>query len=219
MIKKFFLSICLIFGIFCFHSQQDVINALYFKNSTPSYAKSISDFPKEIIGCYYKNKDSLIELCITKDSIYSSFSIVFNISKKEMNSKKYSIIDSLIYGIKKDTGVPFKKINDTIYAFLKQTDLFFKINAENELKKYEDKYYLSEFIHEKYYTILEISKTEKNLVIKSYDPELDDFPSKFLNLKILNLNNQKIHVADPSAENWKKFIDNNGFNENIIYNQ
>jgi hypothetical protein len=215
--RTLLLTIQILFG-FCTYAQ-DQITALYFKTPPPSHIKPSLNFPKDVQGCYYKDNDSLIQICIKSDSIYSSFSLVFTIPNSDMIDKKYEVKDSLIYGIKKNTGIPFKVINDTSYAFLKQTDLFFKISDKNILKIYQEKYYISEMKFDKFYSVLELSKQDKKFSIKEYDPEKEKFPTEFLNLEKSTIKNVEIHLANPSENNWINFLKNKGFNEETLYHQ
>ena len=218
MIKWIFLLQCTMASSYLIYGQE-LIHTLYFENPSPQHIVSSTNFPKDIQGCYYKNNDSLIQICVTKDSIYTSFSLVFTIPKKEIKKGRYEIRDSLVYGIKKGTGLSFKEINDTIFAFLKQTDLFFKFNEKSILKIDSNRYYLNELINEKYYSVLEISKNEGQFEVKEYDPQKKKFPSVYLQTKERNFQNQKIHLANPSKKNWNSFIENNGFNEQTLYHQ
>ena len=213
MIKKVFVIIYLTLSVLCCFAQKETIESLYFKIPQPELTESSDKFPKKIVGCYYKDLDSLIEICISEDSIYSTFSLVFNIPKKNFIKEKYTIKDSLVYGIKKDIGVPFIEINDTIYAFLKQSDLFFKITDKNNLKIYNNKYYLNEITFEEYYNIIEVSSEKDSLWIKEIDPSLKSFPSKFLNAEKHNFEGFNFHLANPESENWMDFIKNDGFND------
>ena len=216
---KIFLIIYTTFSFLLCGAQQETIESLYFKIPQPELTESSNKFPKKIVGCYYKDLDSLIEICISEDSIYSNFSLIFNIPKIKLIDKNYIIKDSLVYGIKKDIGVPFKEINDTIYAFLKQSDLFFKITSKNILKIYNNKYYLNEFKFGKYYNIIEFSIEKEAMLIKEIDPELEDFPSRFLNLEKSSFEGFNFHIASPTNENWINFIYNNGFNETTKFHK
>ena len=212
-INKIYLIIYLTFSVFYIIAQQETIESIYFKSPQPEFTDPLIKFPKEIRGCYYKDLDSLIEICISEDSIYSNFSIIFNIPKRNLIDKNYTIKDSLVYGIKKDIGVPFKKFNDTIYAFLKQSDLFFKITDKNKLKIYDNKYYLNEFKFEKHYNVIEISILKDSLWIKEIDPSFKYFPSKFLNPVKHSFDDFDFHLANPKEDDWINFIKNDGFND------
>lgn len=218
MIKWIFLLQCTIASSYFIYGQES-IHTLYFANPSPQHIESSINFPKDIQGCYYKNNDSLIQICVTKDSIYTSFSIVFSIPSNEIKVGKYEIIDSLVYGIKKGIGLLYKEINDTVFAFLKQTDLFFKFNEKSILKIDSNRYYLNELINEKYYSILEISKNENQFEVREYDPQIKDFPIEDLQTVEKNFQNQKIYLANPNKKNWNSFIENNGFNDQTLYHK
>lgn len=215
--KTLLLTIPILFS-FCAIAQ-DKVQALYFKTPPPVHIEPSFSFPKEIQGCYYKNNDSLIQLCVKSDSIYSSFSLVFTITKSDIIDKNYELKDSLIYGIKKNIGIPFKEVDDTVYAFLKQTDLFFKISNNNILKMFQEKCYISEMQSGKFYTVLELSKQEKIFSVKEYDPEKKEFPIQYLSVEKFNHENTNIHLTNPTEINWINFVKNKGFNEETLYHQ
>ena len=104
MIKWFLASQYLL--VACISFYQENIYSLYFKTPQP-FSKEKHTFPDDIQGCYYKDNDSLIQLCISKDSIYSCFTLIFPITKKEITEFKYEKIDTLLFGLKEGEGVPF----------------------------------------------------------------------------------------------------------------
>ena len=100
MNKKIIILIYFLIEVINFSAQNDTIVNLFFKEPQPETVEFSYYFPENLKGCYLKKVDSLVEMCISKDSIYTSFSIIINISQEDFTQKKYSIKDSLIYGIK-----------------------------------------------------------------------------------------------------------------------
>ena len=88
MIKWLLISLCLLATCISSYSQEN-INSLYFETPQPITKEKLDSFPDKIQGCYYKENDSLIQLCISDDSIYTSFTLVFPISNRELNELKY----------------------------------------------------------------------------------------------------------------------------------
>ena len=103
---------------YSFYGQAD-FSSFYFEKPQPVYTSPIFEIQDSFLGSYYKENDSLIRVVIEKDSIYTEFGILFIISPKELKkNKNISIKDSLIQGIQPSKGIPFKIIEDTIYAVL-----------------------------------------------------------------------------------------------------
>ena len=216
MIKWLLISLCLFVTCILSYGQEN-INSIYFETPQPITKEKLDSFPDKIQGCYYKDNDSLIQLCISDDSIYTSFTLVFPIPNRDLTELKYEKIDSLLYGLKEEKGIPYIEVNDTVYAYLKQTNIFFKMSTKNILKKETDKYYLNEKLENNYYNIIELFFTEKKLTMAECDPDRSNFPYANLNLK--EIKKDAIHLARPDEKNWGEFIKNNGFNDQTKYHQ
>ncbi len=217
MNKKIIILIYFLIEVINFSAQNDTIVNLFFKEPQPNNIEFSYFFPENLKGCYLKKVDSLVEMCISKDSIYTSFSIIINISQEDFFQKKYSIKDSLIYGIKNNAGLPFKKFNDTIYALLKQTELFFKIDERNKLKIQNNKLYLNEQILGKFYKILELSFVNQSLIIKESNHEMENYPIEMLNVSKSQIDNLEFHLAEINFDDWFDFVNQNGFNDSTEY--
>jgi hypothetical protein len=63
---------------------QDSFNSFYFKEPQPVDNKLTKKFPKKIQGSYFKSNDSVVQIVIEADSIYTSFAIVMPISNLEL---------------------------------------------------------------------------------------------------------------------------------------
>ena len=198
---------------------QDSFNSFYFKEPQPVDNKLTKKFPKKIQGSYFKSNDSVVQIVIEADSIYTSFAIVMPISNLELKkSSAFHKKDSLLYGIKKDVGIPYKVFDDTTYAFLIQKDLFFKIDSVNVLKKLGDDYFINELKSNGYYSTTRIHKKDSILNIYEIDPSTEDFPIKslkyFTNKKINEINT---YIAFPPNKEFKDFIDQSGFIDTTKY--
>lgn len=216
MIKWLLISLSLLATCILSYSQEN-INSLYFETPLPITKEKLDSFPDEIQGCYYKDNDSLIQLCISHDSIYTSFTLVFPIANRDLTELKYEKIDTLLFGLKGEKGIPYIEVNDTVYAYLKQTNLFFKISTKNIAKKEANKYYLNEKLENNFFNIIELFFTENKLIMAECDPDGSNFPYANLNLK--EIKKDAIHLARPDEKNWKDFIKKNGFNDQTKYHQ
>ena len=198
---------------------QETFSSFYFKEPQPVDNKSTKKFPKKIQGAYYKHNDSIIQLVIDSDSMYTSFAIVMPISNKEIKkTSSFFKKDSLFFGIKKDLGIPYKEINDTTYAFLVQRDLFFKIDSINVLKKLGDDYFINERKANGYYSTTRIHKRDSTLEIYEIDPSTKNFPIKALKyFSTEKINEINTYIAFPPNKEFKEFIDLSGFIDTTRY--
>jgi hypothetical protein len=200
-------------------TSQESFNSFYFKEPQPVDNKFTKKFPKKIQGSYFKLNDSIVQIVIEQDSIYTSFAIVMPISNKEIKkSSTFFKKDSLFYGIKKDLGIPYKEINDTTYAFLIQKDLFFKIDSNNVLKKLGDDYFINELKSNGYYSTTRIHKSDSILEIYEIDPSSKNFPIKALKyFTTKKVNEINTYIAFPPNKEFKDFIDLSGFVDTTKY--
>mgnify|MGYP001268378969 CR=1 FL=1 len=222
--KKFIMKKWIIVMLFLWISISSIIgqesfNSFYFKEPQPVDNKSSKKFPKKIQGSYFKHNDSIVQIIIEPESIYTTFAIVMPISNKEVQkSHNFYTKDSLFYGIKENEGIPYKELNDTTYAFLIQKDLLFKIDSINVLKKFGDDYFINERKSNGYYSTTRIHKNDTLLEIYEIDPSAKDFPIKalkyFSSEKIDDINTL---IAFPTNEDFKNFIDLNGFVDTTKY--
>ena len=198
---------------------QDSFNSLYFKEPHPVDNKLTKKFPKKIQGSYFKLNDSIVQIVIDSDSIYTSFAIVMPLSNKEVKkSPNFYKKDSLFYGIKKKEGIPYKELNDTTYAFLIQKDLFFKIDSVNVLKKLGDDYFINELKSNGYYSTTRIHKRDTILEIYEIDPSSENFPIKALKyFSSEKINDINTYIAFPPNKEFKDFIDLSGFVDTTKY--
>jgi len=217
MFKWFFILQCSLFSTY-FISGQENINSIYFKNLQPDNNAIIGEFPDTLLGCYYKNKDSLVQLCITKDSIYTTYTIIVPVTNNEMKENNYfTKFDSLLFGMHKKKGLPYKSINDTLYVFLKQSDLFFKINDENQIKYHNDLLFLNELTPYNNYIVLLLSKTKQHLYLHECDPQYPLSPINQVNVSKKTINGQESYIANPNLEQLEKFINKHGFSDTLKF--
>lgn len=198
---------------------QESFNSFYFKEPQPVDNKSSKKFPKKIQGSYYKLNDSIVQIVIAPDSIYTLFAITMPLSNIEIKkSSHFFKKDSLFFGIKQNEGIPYKELNDTTYAFLIQKDLFFKIDSLNILKKFGDDYFINERKSNGYYSTTRIHKKDSILEIYEIDPSVKDFPIKALKyFSSEKINEINTFIAYPPNKEFKDFIDLNGFVDTTKY--
>ena len=215
MFKWFFILQCSLFSTYSIYGQEN-INSIYFKTLQPDNNSVIEKFPDTLIGCYYKNNDSLIQLCITEDSIYTTYTIIVPVSKNEIKGNNYSTkFDSLLFGMHKNKGLPYKIINDTLYVFLKQTDLFFEINDNNHIKYNNNLLFLNELTPYNNYIVLLLSKTKQHLYLYECDPLVS--PIDQVNVNKKTINGQDSYIANPNLEQLENFINKHGFSDTLIF--
>ena len=208
-------------SIFCsyvFYAQDD-FSSFYFKTSQPANTPSVFKIADSFIGSYYKENDSLVRIVIDKDSIYTEFGILFIVSPKELKkSKTLSIKDSLLFGIQGSKGIPFKSINDTIYAVMIQQDLLFKPDSSHILKYENDIYFLNSKNSNNLFNTKLLTIENDTLFLKETD-HLNSFKllQKFEQFNELEQNKIKSYIANPTKKELNLFIKEQGFNEILKY--
>ena len=203
---------------YSFYGQAD-FSSFYFEKSQPEYTPSIFEFQNSFTGSYYKKNDSLIRVIVEKDSIYTEFGILFIISPKEIKkNKNVTIKDSLIHGIQPSRGIPFKIIEDTIYAVLIQQDLLFKPDSNHILKQQDDTYFLNSKNKKGFFSTRLLTFEKDTLMIKEIDHlVVFNLIQEFQILKETQENNMKYYIANPTTSELNLFIKKQGFSELLKY--
>lgn len=203
---------------YSFYGQED-FSSFYFENSQPSNATSIFEIQDSFLGSYYKDNDSLVRVVIEKDSIYTEFGILFIISEEELKkNKSISIENSLVHGIQPSRGIPFKIIEDTIYAVLIQQDLLFKPDSNHILKQQQGNYFLNSKNEKGFFSTTLLSIQKDTLMFKEIDHiEVFSLLKKIKNLKEVEQNNMKTYIANPTTKELNLFIREQGFSDLIKY--
>ena len=202
------------FSSYLFYAQEK-FSSFYFKTSQPTNTPSIFSFSENYTGSYYKENDSLIRIIVEKDSIYSEFGILFTLPKKKLKKNKtFFIEDSLLYGVQANSGIPFKSINDTIYAVMIQQDLLFKPDSIHILKQQNEMYFLNSKSSKNLFSTKLLLLKNDTLIIKEID-HINSFKllKKFQEFDEDDQNNIKTYIANPTKKELELFINEDGFNE------
>ena len=211
---RILLFIISFFSSYLFYGQEK-FSSFYFKTSQPTNTPSIFSFSENYTGSYYKENDSLIRIIVEKDSIYSEFGILFTLPKKKLKKNKtFFIEDSLLYGVQANSGIPFKSINDTIYAVMIQQDLLFKPDSIHILKRQNEMYFLNSKSSKNLFSTKLLRLENDTLIIKEID-HINSFEllKKFQDFDEDDQNNIKTYLANPTKKELELFINKDGFNE------
>ena len=203
--------ICCTYSIYT----QTNINSIYFRFPEGNKYNKQKFIPKNIHGTYFKQHDSLVKLKIISDSITTSHTIIFPIPKKNLLANNISIKNDSVHGIKSSVGLPFKSINDTLYAFLEQFDQFYKSDSNSFCIEFQNSTLLFETLEENLFYVIKLSAVKDTLYVIESDPSL--FDEKIKNkLKIIKLK-EPYYLLDKENENWLNFLNNKGFNDTTFY--
>ena len=212
------ISLLYLLSAYGFYAQADY-SSFYFKTPQPTDTPSIFEIDQSFTGSSYKENDSLIRIVVEKDSIYSEFGILFIVSPKELKKNNSLLIkDSLIFGIQPKKGIPFKKIEDTIYAVLIQQDLLFKPDSNHILKFKNETYFLNTKNENDLFSTTLLNLEKDTLFLKETDHlSVFDLIKKFKMLEESSNKKMKTYIANPSVDELLLFIKQGGFNELIKY--
>ena len=203
--------ICCTYSIY----NQININSIYFRfPESDKYSKQ-KFIPKNIHGTYFKQHDSLVKLKIISDSITTSHTVIFPIPKKNLLANNMSIKNDSVYGIKSSVGLPFKSINDTLYAFLEQFDQFYKSDSNSFCLKFQNSTLLFENLEDNLFYVIKLKAVKDTLYVTESDPSL--FDEKIKNrLKIIQ-QKEPYYLLEKESEDWLYFLKNKGFNDTTLY--
>jgi len=214
------LLLIYIFSTYGFYAQSEA-SSFYFKSPLPSGTDSTLEFNENHYGSFYKADDSLVRIIIDRDSIFSEFVIMLTISPQELKkNKKLKLSDSLLFGIKENKGIPYMMLDDTIYAVMLQYELFFKADNDHILKFKNNHYFLNTKNEKGFYStsILDLKGDTLSLLEIDHYKVMDKI-NRIKNLTQQTIEGVKVYLADPSDEELRDFILNNGFNDRIIYHK
>ena len=206
------------FSTYGFYAQSEP-SSFYFKSPLPSGTDSTLEFNENHLGSFYKADDSLVRVIIDRDSIITEFVIMLTIGPKELKKNKaLKLSDSLLFGVKKNKGIPYMMLDDTVYAVMLQYDLFFKADKEHILKFNDGQYFLNTKNENGYYStsILELNNDTLSLYEIDHYESMDKI-NEIKDLNQQNIEGLKVYLANPTNEELKTLITNKGFNDRTIY--
>jgi len=214
---KYLILLIYIFASYFFYAQENNFD-FYFKTPQPKDVEKIDKIDKSHEGIYYKKNDSLIKIIVTQDSIYIEFGIVLIYTEKEIdNNKKLYLSNSLLFGVVKDHGLSYINSNDTLYSLLLQTETIYKQDNNMELRKLDNKYYLSS--KEKIYYFLRCFNFNANkLIIEDIDNTQNfNLIQKISDVNIVNNKGLSSYILNPTLSEFTNFVNNNGFTDLVEY--
>lgn len=203
--------ICCTYSIYT----QTNINSIYFRFPEGDKYNKQKFIPKNIHGTYFKQHDSLVKLTIISDSITTSHTVIFPIPKKTLLANNMSIKNDSIHGIKSSVGLPFKSINDTLYAFLEQYDQFYKSDSNSFCLEFQNSILLFETLEENLFYVIKLNAVKDTLYVTESDPSL--FNEKLTKgLKIIK-QKEPYYLLEKESEDWLNFFKNKGFNDSTLF--
>ncbi len=198
---------------------QNEITSFYFQESQPKGENLQNKFEPEVCGVYLYEEDTLKKIIVTTDSIYSRFSLITFVTKKELRkSKKYHIEGDKIYGIRKKQGLPYAKRHDTLFVVLVQNDIIFKPSENQELKKQGDLYFLNYKQDNGYYSTEVLAFSDKKAIFYSidHDPVMEQILA-FKDIESKQLDGFKTYLAAPTRSELLSFFNEKGFRDFTTY--
>lgn len=194
--------------------------SFYFSEAQPTTVEITTQFDSTICGKYVLEEDSLTQLYITPDSIYTQQNVLFILTKKDIrkSKKKYHVENNKLYGIVDGQGLPSFVENDTTFAIYKQISNYFTPSKTTPLKKQNKTYYLNEKNEHGYYSTSLLYHFGKGIAVYSLDHELV-LPEirQFRQLDSLELDHFKTYIATPSLKEMNTFVQQKGFKDVVIF--
>ena len=214
---KYLILLIYFFTTYFFYAQENNFD-FHFKNPQPNGIEAVDKIDKSYEGVYYKKNDSLIKIIVTGDSIYIEFGIVLIYTEKEIEqNKKLYLSNSLLFGVVENSGLPYVNSNDTLYSLLLQTETIYKQHNKSELRKLDDKYYLS-YQEKNYYYVRCFNFKANTLKIEDIDNTINlDLIQNIEDINIIKNISQNSYIINPSLSEFTNFVNNDGFTDVVEY--
>lgn len=212
--KYIFLFKFIIYWTCSIYAQKN-INSIYFEYPESNDFTTQKVLPSKFYGDFFKLHDSLINLKLDSNGIFIFHNVVFPIPKEEMKVLQTYIKEDSIYGIKSNKGLPFKSINDTIYALLSQQYPIYSNDSLSSFMVFEDQVFLFNKTTDTLHTVIKLSLHQDTLFLVESDPSIFS-DSIISNVHLINHLNP-YYLLSKSEKKWKTFIKNKGFNDTTLY--
>ena len=212
--KYIFLFKFIIYWACSIYAQKN-INSIYFEYPESNDFTTQKVLPSKFYGDFFKLHDSLINLKLDSNDIFIFHNVVFPIPKDETKLLQTYIMEDSIYGIKSNKGLPFKSINDTIYALLRQQYPIYSNDSLSSFWVFEDQVFLFNKATDTLHTVVNLSLHQDTLFLVESDPSIFS-DSIISNVHLVNHLNP-YYLLSKSEKKWKTFIKNKGFNDTTLY--
>ena len=212
--KHLFLFKFIIYWTCSIYAQNN-INSIYFEYPESNYFTTHKILPSKFYGDFFKLHDSLINLKIDSQDIFIFHNVIFPIPKEEMKQLQTYIQKDSIYGIKSNKGLPFKSINDTIYALLSQQYPLYTNDSLSSFRTFEDEVFLFNKVKDTLHSVVKLSLHKDTLVLVESDPSI--FNDSIISTIYLIKQQSPYYLLSKNEKKWKTFIKNKGFNDTTLY--
>ena len=212
--KHLFLFKFIIYWTCSIYAQNN-INSIYFEYPESNDFTTHKILPSKFYGDFFKLHDSLINLKIDSQDIFIFHNVIFPIPKEEMKQLQTYIQKDSIYGIKSNKGLPFKSINDTIYALLSQQYPLYTNDSLSSFRTFEDEVFLFNKVKDTLPSVVKLSLHKDTLVLVESDPSI--FNDSIISTIYLIKQQSPYYLLSKNEKKWKTFIKNKGFNDTTLY--
>ena len=212
--KQLFLFKFIIYWTCSIYAQNN-INSIYFEYPESNDFTTHKILPSKFYGDFFKLHDSLINLKIDSHDIFIFHNVIFPIPKEEMKQLQTYIQKDSIYGIKSNKGLPFKSINDTIYALLSQQYPIYTNDSLSSFWNFEDEVFLFNKVKDTLHSVIKLSLHKDTLVLVESDPSI--FNDSIISTIYLIKQKNPYYLLSKNEKKWKTFIKNKGFNDSTLY--
>ena len=212
--KHLFLFKFIIYWTCSIYAQNN-INSIYFEYPESNDFTTHKILPSKFYGDFFKLHDSLINLKIDSQDIFIFHNVIFPIPKEEMKQLQTYIQKDSIYGIKSNKGLPFKSINDTIYALLSQQYPLYTNDSLSSFRTFEDEVFLFNKVKDTLHSVVKLSLHKDTLVLVESDPSI--FNDSIISTIYLIKQKSPYYLLSKNEKKWKTFIKNKGFNDTTLY--
>jgi hypothetical protein len=184
-----------------------------FNESQPTNTESLPKIPERLKGNYFNPKDNSL-LTISEILIRKTYDFDKKIHINELDSLDI-LSGNTIINSKTNEKTLVKREGDSLIYHVHFSDTIFVLNQNNILKKYKGYYFLNTAFDENNWEVKKLKLANGKLTFGSIN-SIEEINSLE---KITETPHDTIspYKFKPTKKQFKKFIKNNGFNDNEIY--
>lgn len=217
--KKIIYGCFIIFTTLNVFSQD--IGEVYFQEPQPKNSKNEEKIPAIFHGKYHNNKDSLLTIIISADSIHFNHAQLYVFKRNELKEKGWELNEDGISGFVKNRTIPALVIGDTVYTYFIQSQTFFKITDTSVIKQHENILYINKKISSDRWITSIIKKENNKLTVAYIDTDNKNDKNALAQTKPLNIvknkNNEPVHIYNMSKLNWQQYIQAGGCSAETVF--
>lgn len=180
--------------------------AATFTEPQPVNVKSITEFPKRLLGNYVSTLDSSM-LCIAKTAIIRTYKVEIMEAVNKLDSS-YTLSKDTLKCVLNGEKWPVEVRNDSIFGWMPIVDTVFAIDEHGILKKFKGHYFISNRLKGTTWEVKKLALSRSKLEMSGISN-----PEDIQKLKVITESSQDTlpYEFELTKKQFKRFVKDNGF--------